>query len=243
MFFWKRFKTSHYPRAIIPCRSYVHKMDVHRILEENPGFFVARRLDGTLIESTEVRNGCRFFRLDSLGELKHLSKMSLDLLGGRYLPEKHQRFRTRGEGSSSWDGKTVFCRIPKSCFTYWEQECCSVAINASSLKSVTIPYRKQLNQEQLEELVNRGISIEKFTRKQEYELEGELRLEHEPSNLNYWHFQANFYPAGETEPMEGEKKGWKGNALNYIVQFLLATPVYSFPDYMPPVISKKYYLM
>lgn len=241
MFFWKRFTTKHFPKALIPRCSYKHEMNVESLFDGIPGFLVARRLDGSSSASTNHNNGKFFFRLDSLGEIKHLSKMSLDLLGGLFSPNRHQRYRTKGKGSEYWDGKTVYRKVPTDLFYYYEKECSSVAIEASRIKSVPVPYRKELNKAQHDDLVKKGIHIERFIGKKAYDLEGEFRLEHAPTVLNYWHFQVNFYPAGETRPMDGENKGWRGDALKFLVQFLLVLPVCPVTMCAVPAVPSRFY--
>ena len=241
MCLWRLLKSKVYPRAVLPHSVYKPLIDTQKLIEQVSGLLVARRLDDEWDNCVEKKDGAFFFRLNALGEIKHLSQMSLDLLGACYNPLKHQRYRTIGKGSSVWDKKTIYWLAPLSSFYYWRKPCCSVAIDAYRLNNIKFPYMKTLNKQQHDELVGKGINIEKFSSKKEYKLEGELRLDHIPTLLNYWHMQADSRPAGEENPMKGETKGWRGDYLKQLVQYLLAIPVHEIGSCNISVVPKDFY--
>lgn len=230
-----------FPKAVLPRKSYIPKMEMEGVLSTTPRLFVARRMDALFNECVFKEGDVYYMRLDYLGEQRHLSQMSLDLLGACYSPDKHQKYRTKNKGNLPWDGEIVYRIAPRDMFEYHSGECCSVAMEASKLMRIGLPYHKNLNQAQHKELVARGINLDKFVSKGPYLLYGELILEHMPTMLNYWHLQANVYPAGESKPMEGDEKGWKGELLEYLIQYLLALPVSFASTVIAPSVSPVYY--
>lgn len=241
MRFWGRLKRRCFPKAVLPRGSYIPKMKVQEVLNKTPGLLVARRMDAPFNECVSKDGDIYHMTLGSLGEERHLTQMSLDLLGACYSPVKHQRYRTKSDGNFPWDGKTVYRIVPQNMYEYHHGECCSVAIEAAKLMRIRIPYHKHLNQAQHEELAAKGIDLDKFVSKGPYFLHGDLVLEHMPTMLNYWHLQANVYPAGEDKPVEGDKKGWKGELLDLLIQYLLAIPVSLASSVTAPAVSPVFY--
>lgn len=242
MCLWRQLISRHYPKAVLPHISYKQRIDINELVDTVQGLLVSRRIDGRFDEYTENRDGLFFLTLNALGNILQLPQMSLDLLGALYSPSRHQRFRVTGNGRLVWDGKTVYRLAPKTMFQFWDNSCCSVAIEAKKLHRIPLPYKKTLSLQQHQELVDKGIDIEKFCSKKEYDLHGEILLDHLPTMLNYWHVQANSIAAGESAPMRGETKGWRGIALRFLVQYLLTLPVKDASMCRAPVVSKDYYL-
>ena len=241
MRFWRRLKHRCFPKAVLPQGSYIPKMEVQDVLNTTPSLLVARRMDAPFNHCVSKEGNVYYMSLDSLGEKRHLAQMSLDLLGACYYPDKHQRYRTKNVGNNPWDGETIYRFAPRDMFEYYSGECCSVAMEASKLMGIRLPYHKNLTQAQHQQLEERGIKLDNFVSKGPYLIEGELVLEHMPTMLNYWHFQANAFPAGEDKPMEGDKKGWKGELLEFLTQYLLALPVSLASSVTAPVVSPTYY--
>ncbi len=216
-----------YPREIIPRKNYVLRMDIEHLHLLINGLLFARRIEGDInLFITPFDNHYRF-RLAALEPSRLLPGFSMNLLGGKYVPDRHQAYNPRGKGAKEWQGERIkMWRFRLSQDYSYSEECTSVFVQAASLCSIPVPYKKTLTKEEHESYVKRGIDVDSYTSKTKYSLCGEMCAIHHPTQLNYWHVQADVIPAGEEMPMKGGTTGWKEDVSNYLIQYYLSTPVF-----------------
>ena len=229
------------PRDIIPRSDYVLKLDIDYLQSTLGDLLFARKVEGDIGLYTVPFGSCYHFRLAALEPTRLLPGLSMNILGGKYVPERHQAFSPRGKGADDWCGEKIRMwkyRCSRD-YTYsdgWK----SLFVHSESFRSIPVPYKKTLSKEEHNSYVQRGIVIEEYTSKKQYRLSGEVRPIHHPTRLNYWHVQADVFPAGETIAMKGGTTSWKEEVSQALVQYYLSIPVFVGPI-SPIDIPENYY--
>ena len=220
MCFWKRCrakgkegKGSSYPKSILPDVEYVVQIDIDDLLNKVDDFVVSRRILGKVEDNIDVFANRLRLRIEALGNIPN---MSLNLLGGRFKDKKHIRFRQLGEAAKEWDGNQV---LMKDYAGKYEElkDCASIAFRGKDLHRIAIPYKKTITDKGEKEKLRRlGIDLDRFTDKNEVNLQGIIRLEHKPTMLNYWHLVMDIYPHEEIVPIKRTDATWKKNMVSFV---------------------------
>lgn len=205
-----------YPKEIIPSSRHKPPFPLQALEEKNGAYEVCYRIIGgvkdnaysdTLGGKTVLREEC----------FEHVVHMSINLMGGPFKPE-YVCFSQKKPGSDEWKGGDV-------CFDDY-------AASIELLKNATpIFYLSSiLNQPELSVSVSFDNSESYKSFKNTMGGEGwpdyfkgirvnvpfYIRLEHVPTNLNYWHVQMEVYPKMTEEQLKNESGVWRKRIFEHI---------------------------
>lgn len=186
----------------------------------------------------------------------NLAEMSVNLLGGAFLPE-HVKFTPKGV-------KPFSTGIP---FDYngnysYHSDACGVYISITDIQGGTFPSVRKFPNSQEYEKVKEAIKEEDaataldskdsgmsdkermvavfrkkkgFSKGQDYTVEYRINVMHRPTNANYWHCQIEIDPA-----VKKDKAEWQKDALRALTNFLVAYASFNHLDPIPPVKEEWY---
>lgn len=236
MCFWRRWqvkrgKRGRYPKRILPTVKYVVSINVDILLAEVRDFVVSRRIKGSIEENTCVFAGQRRLRVEALGSIPN---MSLNLLGGKFIEKRHNRFRQVGEAAEEWHGERI---LMKSFIGKFEvvDNCSAVAFRGKDLHRVAVPYKKAATRAEKDKLKSRGIDLDRFVDGSVINHEGLIKLEHKPTMLNYWHMVLDLFPQEAELPIKRDDAAWKKNMIGFVVQEILTVKYEIDPDPVPTI--------
>lgn len=223
-----------YPVHIIPYDGWTVQITCEAILKADAAAVIGRRMQGTSDKYLDF----------SLGEdepfLKHnwiekheLPNLSTSLLGAMFKPKDFQVIQ-KGDGDLTWKGENiVFDRFKEGEDYVWVEEPFFIlGWKIEELEDKKLPYPHvfpketdyALFSEKHKEVYEENkIFLEEYQKlpRNEHkmpflELIGVIKVNHNPKNLNYWHFTIDIYPFDTEKPIEETKKSWmKAMALSF----------------------------
>lgn len=232
-----------YPKDILPQVGWKQNINTQDLIEHNHDAMIARKLDGT-------RYMCLDFSLgEDMPVILHealpvcrIPNMSCSLLGTsfciecfHYLPDKL--------GKETWtEDVLVSDEIldNEDNFNYF-QDITVVAWKISKVHKFQIPYIRSFNKkgeyDRLKESINRvagernvSIYLEEWSNLKKsspndklttVELLAEVRVNHMPTMLNYWHFTIDQYPADNNlEYVKNVSNAWKKSMAEFLCDYL-----------------------
>ncbi len=234
-------KTS-YPPGLVPKVEWKTKLQTDVLLKQICDFCVIRRIDGSPETCIDQSLGTPILRSNTL-RAKDVINMSVSLLGALFLLE-HLEFRQVGAGKDNWNGKKVGNSLLSSDnFQVVEQPFFEVVWSASEIHNQPIPYKKEVTKvsafnqlkqdvERVSKVVLGEFEVYKAT---ELPLKATTRLNHCPTNLNYWHFTFDTYPADGAKPILKED-AWRKRVLEKAAKDILRISFFRIHDREIPTI-------
>ncbi|WP_162923751.1 hypothetical protein [Arachidicoccus soli] len=118
--------------------------------------------------------------------------MSLNIMGGKFNND-HIKFVPKNKASNLWDGKTKIYLSDYVNDIEIEKIYCIIYLNASGIEGTTVPYKVPAkNNKKIIEILY-GKEYSQSENMSHVPVQGELRISHKPTNLNYWHTELNLY--------------------------------------------------
>lgn len=229
-----------YPLCILPQPIYKDLIDETDLWAKENGLQIQRRcaegVDGSVL-TPEVFG-------------KNLAEMSVNLLGGDFMPE-YVKFTPRGPKPLSVDISfdVVYSYSPDAKGVYM-----SISdINAHTFPSIR-KFPTQQDYEKVKEAIEDPTESDKarlvavfnkrksFSKETEYEVRYRISVMHRPTNANYWHCQIEIAPDSEDGmTVNKEKSEWQKDALRALTNFLVFHA--SFEHKTPiPSVKKEWYI-
>lgn len=173
-----------YPVDIIPKSNFKYlKFDK---LNRLPNIYIVRRSECQSYSETFVNGLVLQKAILGLRGYKALSGLSMNLLGGKF-KSKHIKYLQKGIASKDWEpGKKVEYKTCLSDVIKLDIYI-PIYISLDKLHNVCIPYVRKNNSDVKNMMVDAFKSA--YTNKPILKLNGKIRLEHKPINLNYWHIE------------------------------------------------------
>lgn len=196
----------------MPKQGYKPRMDVNDILKSVEILAVVRRSPYAL----EFREEDGVKRLSEDCITDEVFNYSMNLLGNVFNVDEHLQIRQTGIGRKDWDGVTMLSD-EDALKNSEDVPAFPIYFMVKDLQNVKIPYTKVIEkQSEYDELqktsnaLGRKIAEQTWEKGKPMHLEGLLRVNHIPTNLNYWHVTLDIYPPDKTEPiMKGNSKWHK----------------------------------
>lgn len=204
-----------YPQEILPNKNLVCPFPLCTLVDRMGDYEVCYRLNGSIYANKDI---------DGLGGkpvlkeecFEHIAHLSMNLLGGLFRPE-YICFVQKKPGCEPWCGEN----IKYEDYAPYVNEIADAVpifylaskINQKNL-AVTVMFNDSQSYKMFKEKVegawpefHKGISIE---------ITSEMRIEHAPSNLNYWHLQMEVYPEMSEESLNNENGVWRSRIFEQI---------------------------
>lgn len=220
-----------YPQEILPCHGWKQTMMVSDILKSCPKAVLGHLLVGNKEQCVDdsLGLGMETIRRDVL-PLDRMANLSCSLLS-TYFMLVFFHFLPDNEGKQTWKPDNVVTDdlLKEDNYNFYP-EITVVGWYLGSLEHHPIPYprsfakvkefhdfqevatavarnrKKEIVQKEWQDLAedetNKKLRIADFT--------GEVRCNHDPTFLNYWHFTIDLYSADDNEnPLKNTSKGWR----------------------------------
>lgn len=236
-----------YPLCILPKPTYLDLIDEDELWSKVNGLQIQRRcaenVDRNVLTPEIFGN--------------NLAEMSVNLLGGEFLPE-HVRFTPKkvcplsvsllfdpdGNYIYRADAQGVYLAIadihdrtfPSARKFPNIQEYEKVKASIKDEDMVGAPVSKDSVMSAKERLVGAFRKTKGFSKDQDYNVEYRISVRHRPTNANYWHCQVEIDPA-----VKKDKAEWQKDALRALTNFLVGYASFEHKNPLP-LIKKEWYI-
>lgn len=229
-----------YPEALIPHDVWKHEIAVEDILNANQDVLIGRWVKGSTKEWIDYSLGEDMPILKEKAiDQDRMFNMSCSLLGALFLPE-HFKIVTKDLGSIPWV-ESNYATIQEDiiCDKNYkiENEIFVIAWRVLHINNMRVPYSQTfISKDKYDGFIQKAklvaenrIDDEELIVLTEWnelkknndgafvaDLDSQLRVSHNPTNLNYWHFLVDAYPADDdSNPVIKRRNAWqKSLALN-----------------------------
>lgn len=205
-----------YPLEILPSTNFVMKLDMDALMLKYSRLTIVRQVEGVLDDFWEEVEGKEVKVLSTKVFSSSMYNLSMNLLGGLFLADKHLPFLPQGnEACGDWDGSDVnIDNFAGTNFYSETQPCFGICFYVNEVNGLFIPYRKQfktqegfnLYKDQVKVVANQlELEIEKLivgtfiNSKQPTEVYARTTVNHSPNRLNYWHTTLDTYTPNSQE--------------------------------------------
>ena len=207
-----------YPFELLPQPGFCVPFPFDCLKKKYGGYAVCYRIEGTVDENCEA-GGFNGHKVLKESCFEHVVHLSMNLLGGAFKPE-HVCFVQKKPGSNDWTKSEVIniedymdciekCEKATPIF-YRNSVICqsyiSIAIvfpDASAYKSFCQYYKKEK-------------PLPPYKKGDSVDVIFETRIEHRPTNLNYWHVQMEVYPELKGEMLNNNNGVWRSRVFEHI---------------------------
>lgn len=251
-----------YPRNIISRKGWKKGIEAIDILNNCPNAIIGHWVKGTFDSCVDNSLGEGMERLSEEAlPTKDLPNLSCSLLGALYMFEDF-RFLPADEGKKPWVEDTD---VPEEMITEKNFIILSNIIVVGWLISKVHLYRMKyphgfskkkeydtLKEKAIEVARNRSINAtylkewddlvlaEGSQNQRVAELIGEARVNHDPTNLNFWHFTIDTYPAeSDIKPIKNASDGWRFYMAANLADYLRRSFMYINESTTIPQITEK----
>lgn len=217
-----------YPEQILPQKHFLHIMDVKGLLNCYPTLAVSRRVKGNRDDAFVCFNGERQLKDSLMGQV---ANMSLNLLGGLFVNDKHLKFCPK-QDVMDWTGEDVCKDGLEGKFSI--EECCfPVYFLVKDIWNYpfSVPYSFQKEKEAMLFISSKPEGdiekkyVDKFNKQESILLKTHAVLKHAPTNFNYWHCVLDSYPSLSSE--DAIPTNYK-NSANRIIKQLRSNLIKNF---------------
>lgn len=247
---------SEYPERILPREKWRKGITGGEIVALCGKAVIGRRIDGRPADCIDKSLGedNMSLKIDAL-PLNRIPDLSTNLLGALFRLEDFV-FIQKGEGKMPWNGRET---VPASMLvgSNYERQTGDMFVAGwlvCEVDKLPVPYRKTLPKKSDYEAFRKRVEADRAARTdvrtvylEEYEklplnenrqrycdAEGEVRIVHDPTNLNYWHFLVSLYPMDDHKhPISAAKTSWCRMMADNVGDFLRRT-FCQLPEQMQP---------
>lgn len=211
-----------YPLELLPQPDFCVPFPLDVLREKYGGYVVCYRIEGTVDENCEL-GGFNGHKVLKEGCFEHIVHLSINLLGGSFKPE-HVLFVQKKPGSNDWvTGEMVDFKDYQGCIDkcetatpifYRDNVLCQPSISVSVIFNDKQAYKafcQYFNEK----------SFPPFKKGEPVWITFETRVEHRPTNLNYWHVQLEVYPELKEETMDNDKGVWRSRVFDHVRNAIL----------------------
>ncbi len=226
-----------YPKEILPQPGYVVPFPFKELLSIFGDYLLCYRIEGTIKDNQEEGefNGKRKLKKSCF---KHVPHMSMNLYGGCFMPDD-VRFIQHAPASDNWDGTSS---IPLDDYLDFVDE----KVNATPIfyRATTICQNNIQTSVFIQDKKGYDSIVEAFKapllppyeKGKDMIIFTDIRINHIPTNLNYWHVQMEVYPPMSQQELEDDKPSWRKRIFNQIRDSILCYQYNEKPpiDYIIP---------
>lgn len=204
-----------YPQEILPSKRLVCPFPLCNLVDKMGDYEVCYRLNGPVDANKDV---------DGLGGkpvlkeecFEHIAHLSLNLLGGLFKPE-YVCFVQKKPGCEPWCGENIKYEEFASCINK-TADAVPIFYLASKINqtdfNVTAVFNDSQSYKMFKDIV--GGTWPEFHRGISVEITSEVKIEHSPTNLNYWHLQMEVYPEMSKDALNNENGVWRSRIFEQI---------------------------
>ena len=233
-----------YPIGLVPLPEYLQMIDLPSIIDASCPLFVGRRMDGYPQGFVEIDDDLYLIPNEISQTLTaHVPDMSMNMLTNisRVDDLKWQQIKP---ASDSWEGNEVNVDDFRDCVSKVSPSY-AIIYKASNLHNINIPYKKSFNSmkeyqegkkyvDNVEKLIDKN-----FQKSNEYDFTAISKLEHKPTNMNYWHVTLDIYEPDKDTFLKSSKGKYRKDICDYVVDTMLKKNVRLHID--EPELDERFY--
>lgn len=194
-----------YPKIIISHPEYRLRMDINNLLSEYPKLLVVRCVDGNKDDYyMQTENGKMI--LSEKVFKNSMANLSMNLAGGLFDTDSNAHLRflpATKEAAETWNGDIVSSELYSSEDSYYFYEkCFGLCFYVSEIHERTFPFYKHFESqydrdiyeaETMAAVTDKEMSYDAHfvaefkSKKESVEVRPRLKVNHAPTNVNYWH--------------------------------------------------------
>lgn len=194
-------------------------MDIDTLCKEI-SIFVVRRSQKT---GTDIFNKFGKLREDALSETDMIN-MSMNLLGGAFKLE-YIEFNPTKEATRNWNGKEPVFYSKYHTLIQTLPHTTPIFLNVSDVHNKNIPYQRNKDKDANKLMVK--LNIKPLETDGKYELYAKSIINHEPTQLNYWHVEFQIKDV-ENNLVSNTKSSWRKNVAEMALKHIIC--VYASVD-------------
>lgn len=232
-----------YPRNLISRKGWKKGIEAVDILNNCPDAIIGHWIQGSFDSCMDYSLGEGMERLseDAL-PTKNLPNLSCSLLGALFLLE-HFKYLPAEDGKKPWVEDTeipeemimgknftilsnfivvgwLIRKVHSYRVKYPHGFSKKKEYDAFRDKAIEVATKRNINAAYLKEWDNLVLAGQNQSQRVA-ELIGEARVNHDPTNLNFWHFTIDTYPAeSDIKPIKNASDGWKFNVATNLADYL-----------------------
>lgn len=233
-----------YPIGLVPLPEYLQMIALSSIIDASCPLFVGRRMEGSPQGFVEIDDDL-YLIPDEISQTltAHVPDMSMNMLTNisRVDDLKWQQIKS---ASDSWEGNEVNVDDFRDCVSIVSPSY-AIIYKASNLHHINIPYKKSFNSmkeyqegkkyvDNVEKLIDKN-----FQKSNEYDFTAISKLEHKPTNMNYWHVTLDIYEPDKDTFLKNSKGKYRKDICDYVVDTMLKKNVRLHID--EPELDERFY--
>lgn len=227
-----------YPKEILPKKGFVVPFPFHELSKAFGDFLLCYRIDGSVEENLEPNtfNGQRKLKTACFAHLPHLS---MNLYGGLFQPW-HVRFIQKKSAGDRWGGEFDVSLEEHIEHVMENERYVPIFYQASELcqniKTIVSFQNKSAYDAASKLFSESGYSFPPYEKDKFLVIDTEIRVEHVPTNLNYWHTQMEVYPPHGEKELRDDSATWRKRIFTQIRNSILCYHYAETPqiDYQIP---------
>ena len=213
-----------YPKEILPKKGFAMPFPLHELSKTYGDYLLCYRIDGCVEDNLEPGTFGGQQKLKKTC-FEHLPHMSMNLHGGLFLPE-HVRFVQKKPASDRWDGVSDISLEEYTVHVTENERYVPVFYRASELCQngikTLISFQDKSAYDAASKLFSESSSpFPPYEKDKYFEVTIEIRVEHVPTNLNYWHTQMEVYPPQGKKGLKDANATWRERIFNQIRDSIL----------------------
>lgn len=237
-------ENNEYPKSILPEKNWRKGISGSEILSCCKDAIIGRRIDGKKEEVIDESLGDDVKTLSEIAlPTNRIRNLSTNLLGARFGLNEF-KFNPRGNGKLNWNEEE---EILEPIIIGQDFECLDienffvVGWYVNKVEGYMIPYTRTFeSKKNYDKFIGQikpaskddmdSIYFEEYEKLalvkngRKIDFTGSLKVNHQPTRLNYWHFTIDLYPAYEFEkPIKDEKSAWQRLMVENVWDYLRRT--------------------
>lgn len=207
-----------YPASILPNQKYKSKFDLSDLVQKDD-LYVVRRSDLPLNQSFNTAKKLKASAIP----LKRIPDLSMNLLGC-FFKARHVKYFVYKPGSDPWDGSKIRIRNFRNAYKV-ANDAEPIFIQAKNISDIPIPFKAVNNSTNRGRVGNLPFEPNKDN---EIQLFGTTRIEHSPTNLNYWHVELKVIDFNDS-PIKNAANKFNESACDFIHDIISECAVMTLP--------------
>lgn len=228
-----------YPIHILPASDWKENLTPSEIVRSNQNAVIGRRIVGSVENCINYSLGDDNAKIrEDYLDYNEIPNLSTSLPGGCFKIDDF-RFWQKGEGAKPWKGGDVIFDEFKEDIDYFRERSAYfvVAWNIETIDNTKIPYTRIFPKKKDYNDVSTKISgsedlkakyCQKFEElptdeegRRYLKMEGCVKVNHAPVQLNYWHYTIDIYPQDTPhKPLSGSKGAWRQMMCENVADYL-----------------------
>lgn len=220
----------HYPIEILPQPHFIVPFPFKELVSLFGDYLLCYRIEGTIKENLEDGefHGRRKLKKSCF---KHVPHMSMNLHGGDFLPS-YVKYVQHSPASNDWDGTSLISLDDFLDFVDEKEYATPIFYRASTICQDNIQTLIVVQDKKGYDSIAEAFKdspLPPYEKGKGIFIPTDIRINHVPTNLNYWHVQMEVYPPMSQKELGDDKASWRKRIFDQIRDSILCYQYYEMP--------------